>query len=286
MKTMLKKQIQACIRYFVYLLGLTRAGRYFETLIVKAAMERCVEVVQADMSFKFAAVNSLCAWRYATLSTKEPETLEWVDSMPADAVLWDIGANIGLYSVYAAKKRNCKVWAFEPSVFNLEVLARNVHLNKLTTNICIVPIALSNKLGANQMRMTSTEWGGALSTFGEPYGWDGQHLEQVFEYRTLGLRMADAVQIFGIPHPEYIKMDVDGIEHLILSGGADILSKTQGVLIEVNEAFQEQAAMCERLLTQAGLVLKEKRQSEMISTSNSGFQAAFNQIWTRPSAIE
>jgi FkbM family methyltransferase len=286
MKTMIKKQIQACIRYFVYLLGLTRAGRYFETLIVKAAMERCVEVVQADMSFKFAAVNALCAWRYATLSTKEPETLEWIDSMPSDAVLWDIGANIGLYSVYAAKKRNCKVWAFEPSVFNLEVFARNVHLNKLTSNICIVPIALSNKLGASQMRMTAMEWGGALSTFGESYGWDGERLEQVFEYRTLGLRMDDVVRVFGIPHPAYIKMDVDGIEHLILSGGADILSKTQGVLIEVNEAFQEQASMCQKLLTQAGLVLKEKRQSEMISTSMSGFQTAFNQIWMRPSAVE
>jgi FkbM family methyltransferase len=286
MKTMLKKQFQSCIRYFVYLLGLTRAGRYFETLIVKAAMDRCVDVVHADMSFKFAAVNALCTWRYATLSSKEPETLEWVDSMPTGAVLWDIGANIGLYSVYAAKKRNCKVWAFEPSVFNLEVLARNVHLNMLTSNICIVPIALSNKLGASQMRMTSMEWGGALSTFGESYGWDGERLEQVFEYKTLGLRMADAGQIFEIPQPDYIKMDVDGIEHLILSGGADILSKTQGVLIEVNEGFQEQATMCEKLLTQAGLVLKEKRQSEMVATSTSGFQNGFNQIWMRPSTVE
>jgi FkbM family methyltransferase len=283
---MLKKNIQSYFRYFVYLLGLTRVGRYFETLIVKAAMERCVEVVQAEMSFKFAAVNGLCTWRYATLFTKEPETLEWIDGMRSESVLWDIGANVGIYSVYAAKKHNCQVWAFEPSVFNLEVLARNVYLNQLTTNICIVPIALSNKLSASQMRMTSTEWGGALHTFSESYGWDGKHLEQVFEYKTLGLRMSDAVQIFCAPQPDYIKIDVDGIEHLILSGGSDILSKTQSVLIEVNEAFSEQASMCEKLLTQAGLVLKEKRQSEMVSTSTSGFQTTFNQIWMRPIAGE
>lgn len=73
------------------------------------------------MPFNFAAVNVLCAWRYETLSTKEPETLEWVVCVPADAVLWGIGGNIGLFTVYAAKKRNYKVWAFEPSVFNLEV---------------------------------------------------------------------------------------------------------------------------------------------------------------------
>ena len=37
-------------------------------------------------------------------------------------VFVDIGANIGLYSIYAAKCRNIKVFAFEPSVFNLEFL--------------------------------------------------------------------------------------------------------------------------------------------------------------------
>ena len=79
--------------------------------------------------------------------------------MPSESVLWDIGANVGLYSVYAAKKHNCKIWAFEPSVFNLELLARNIYLNELTNNICIVPIALSDKLGSSQMHMTSSEWG-------------------------------------------------------------------------------------------------------------------------------
>lgn len=136
------------------------------------------------------------------------------------------------------------------------------------------------------MHMSSTAWGGASSTHIESYLWAGKRLEQVFEYKTLDLRIADSIQTFEIPSPDYIKVNVDGIEHLILSSGADVLRKTQGVLIEVNEAFHEQASMCEKLLTLAGLVLKEKRQSEMIATSNSGFQNTFNQIWTRPSTVE
>jgi FkbM family methyltransferase len=49
--------------------------------------------------------------------------------MPRGSVLWDIGANVGLYSCYAVKARDCRVFAFEPSVFNLELLARNIFLN-------------------------------------------------------------------------------------------------------------------------------------------------------------
>ena len=282
MKKLIKKVIKTAIRSIVNFSSATRIGQHFETLIINSAMERCVEVSHDDISFKFAAPNALCKWRYETFSSKEPETLEWINAMPSESVLWDIGANVGLYSVYAAKKRNCKIWAFEPSVFNLELLARNIFLNNLTNNICIVPIALSDKLGSSQMNMTSTEWGGALSTFGESYGWDGEGFQQVFEFKTMGVRMIDAVQILSIPQPDYVKMDVDGIEHLILNGGTQVLKNVKGVLIEVNDAFQEQSSQCQLLLTKAGLVLKEKRQSEMVSAYTTGFQNTFNQIWVRP----
>jgi hypothetical protein len=132
------------------------------------------------------------------------------------------------------------------------------------------------------MRMTSTEWGGALSTFGETFGWDGEVIQQVFEFETIGLSMTDVVDKMAIPLPDYIKMDVDGIEHLILGGGEKVLNNINGILIEINDAFHQQASQSQSLLSSAGLVLKEKRQSEMVSASTSGFQNAFNQIWVRP----
>lgn len=61
---------------------------------------------------------------------------------------------------------------------------------------------------------------GGLSTFGQNYGWDGMTLRQVFEFQAVGLSMEDAVQRLGLPQLDYIKMDVDGIEHLILQGGS------------------------------------------------------------------
>lgn len=282
MKAQIKKAIKTAIRSLVNISSQTRIGQHFETLIVNSAMDRVVDISHEGMQLRFAAPNALCKWRYETFSSKEPETLEWINTLPDGAVLWDIGANVGLYSIYAAKKRNCKIWAFEPSVFNLELLARNIYLNGLTDRVCIVPIALSDKLGSSQMRMTSTEWGGALSTFGESFGWDGEAIRQVFEFKTMGLSMEDAVQKLSIPQPDFIKMDVDGIEHLILNGGTAVLNNVKGVLIEINDAFHEQASQCQLLLTKAGLVLKEKRHSEMVAASTLGFQNAYNQIWIRP----
>lgn len=282
MKVNIKQLIKTTILSLIHFGGRTRIGRYLFNQILSSAMEREQEVSHNGLKLRLSAPNPLCDWRAKTFSTKEPETLEWIDSIPESAVLWDVGANIGLYSVYAAKKRNCRVWAFEPSVFNLELLARNIFANRLTEQICIVPMALSDQLGSSQMRMTTTEWGGALSTFGQEFGWDGKAIRQVFEFQTIGLSMEDAVQKLAIPKPDYIKMDVDGLEHFILKGGSAVLRDIKGMLIEVNDDFHEQAEQCQKLLSEAGLILTEKGHSEMIANSTTGFQNSYNQIWARP----
>ena len=107
----------------------------------------------------FSVPNELNHFRATTFSTKEPETLEWIDGLPEGCVLWDIGANVGLYTVYAALRKKCHIVAFEPSVFNLELLSRNLYLNGLHQQVTLLPLALSDKMGSNLLHMTSTEWG-------------------------------------------------------------------------------------------------------------------------------
>ena len=288
MKKVIKQLARRLIGAFVIFTSKTAAGRFLHDQIVNTAVRRTLKVSHGSLELVLPVPNQLCYWRAMTFSAKEPETLQWIDSLPQGALLWDVGANVGLYSVYAAKHRNCRVWSFEPSVFNLELLARNAYLNSVSERVCLVPLALSNALGASRLHMTSTEWGGAFSTFGDDYGWDdktlgwdGKTLRQVFEFQTLGLSMEDAMQRLGLPQPDYIKMDVDGIEHLILQGGRSVLSRIKGIHIEVDENFREHAELCQRLLTEAGLVLLDKRHSDMIENSQSGFQSTLNQTWIR-----
>jgi hypothetical protein len=275
MKKKLKSAIKAIINSGIRLLILLPSGAYFFQQLLEIAMERIESVRHSDVTMRFTAPNILCRYRVSTFSYKEPETLEWINNIPLGSVMWDIGANIGLYSIYAAISRGARVLAFEPSVFNLELLARNILLNKLQHQIVILPLALSSQAGPSLFRMSTTNWGGALSTFGEKYGQDGKTLASLFEYQTCGMRMDDVCAQLGLDLPRHIKIDVDGIEHLILSGGAAVLKQAESLLVEINDDFPQQAEQSSQLLKQAGLMLHRK------CALNAGNQ--YNQWWVRKS---
>jgi FkbM family methyltransferase len=277
----MKVFIKNLLAYFVYGTGKTRVGGYLYEKIINNIMNNVVDIEHSGIKLRFAVPNSLNRFRVNTFSTKEPETLKWIDGFPDGAILWDIGANVGLYSIYAAKAKHCDVYAFEPSVFNLELLARNIHLNGLTEKICIVPLALSDQLARAKLNMTSTEWGGALSTFGQDFGWDGKKMDKVFVFQTLGLSLIGVKSLLNLPQPDYIKMDVDGIEHIILQGGREVLRKIKGILVEITDDFPEQSTESRMILQEAGLTMKEKLHSKMID--GGIFQNTYNQIWERAS---
>lgn len=279
MKEPIKQLVKSGINGVVKKAAKTAFGRYFLERVLNSAMSKTRPVQYQGVNLEFAVPNGLNHFRVDTFSTKEPEMLEWIDGIPRGSVVWDIGANVGLYSCYAAKARGCRVFSFEPSVFNLELLARNIFLNKLTEEVTIVPLPLSDTLAISALNMTTTEWGGALSTFGQAYSHDGQALHKVFAFQTIGISMVDAVELLKIQTPDYIKIDVDGIEHLILKGGAAVLRNAKSVIIEINEKFEKQFVDSARYLSEAGLVLKEKRHADMFRHT-----VCFNQIWHRPSA--
>ena len=104
-------------------------GRLVNEVIIDDVMNRVQEVEHRGLQMRFVVPNTLNRFRVETFSTKEPETLEWLDRLPEACTLWDVVSNVGLHSIYAAKKKIFLVIAFKPSVFNLELLARNLFLN-------------------------------------------------------------------------------------------------------------------------------------------------------------
>lgn len=273
---MLKKILKNTINLIFDYLRNTRIGNFIFRRVLEDAMQQISEVSHNGIELKFTVPGPLTKYRADSFSIKEPETLEWIESFEEDCNFWDIGANVGLYSCYAAKLKNSTVYAFEPSVFNLELLARNIYINNLVDNIIIFSLPLSNSLSCDKLNMTSTQWGGALSTFGQEYGQDGKNLDSIFQFKTFSIPMDILFKDFKLPRPDYIKMDVDGIEHLILDGGANILKHVKGVLIEIDDDFIEQSSQSMQLLKNAGLKLLEKKQSNALMGSSM-----YNQIWTR-----
>ena len=281
MNTTIRNALRKIANASVTLAGKTTLGRHLYGQIVNNAMNRTQTVTHGGLNLTFSVPNALSKFRADSFSTKEPETLEWIDGIREGSVLWDIGANVGIYTCYAAIARGCRVFAFEPSVFNLELLARNIFLNRLTEQVTIIPLPLSEGLAMSRLNMTSTAWGGALSTFGQTYGHDGEAIRKVFEIPTIGLSMVDVVRFLKIPQPDYIKMDVDGIEHLILKGGMPVLLAAKGVLIEINDAFAAQAEDATKYLLDAGFLLECKRHASYLDSDTGAARFTFNQIWVK-----
>ncbi len=84
-----------------------------------------------DTRFYLYTPNLICNFRHSTFSTKEPEMLEWIEEY-GGGVFFDIGANIGIYSLYYALTKEGSVYSFEPSVFNLRQLAKNISINEMS----------------------------------------------------------------------------------------------------------------------------------------------------------
>ena len=173
--------------------------------------------------------------------------------------------------------------AFEPSFLNLNTLGRNIYINKLQNKISIFQLPLghiSNKF--EKMLETSTYEGGALSSFGLQKDSQGKKINNINSYSILGTSLDDVVNKKILKIPDYIKIDVDGIEHLILLGFKKNLKnkKIKSILIEVNENYKEQFMNITKILKKSGFVLKQKEQSK-ISGINPDNKNTFNYIYYR-----
>ena len=279
MKKFLKIILRKFVKNIIFILNLNRVGFYIMEYLAKYIFDQKKNINYNNINLSFYCPNRLNKFRIETFSSKEPETLKWIESFDKKSTFWDIGANIGLYTCYAAKLKNCYVYAFEPSIFNLEILAKNIFLNKLSSSVSIVPIPLTEKIKETDFNMSSTDWGSSISTFGEEYQHDGKSLKKEFQYKTLGISMNDAIEILKIKQPDNIKIDVDGIEHLILKGGLNALKRTKSILIEVDENFKLQSQKIQEYLVSAGFVLAEKKHSTLIE--DSSYKSIFNQIWKK-----
>jgi len=205
---------------------------------------KTIQIGNKNIDFYIPSQNII--WRVKTLFSKEPETIDFINkfSNKKKIIFWDIGSNIGLYSIYAAViHKNIEVISFEPSITNLRTLGLNISRNKLTKKIKIITNPLSDKTNClSTMKETSSEEGSALNTFRENFDFQGKSFKSKLEYQLLGLSIDYLIKRKILEVPDYIKIDIDGLEHLVLRGAKTILSsnKIKKISIELNENFQSQ----------------------------------------------
>jgi FkbM family methyltransferase len=154
-----------------------------------------------------------------------------------DSVVYDIGANTGIYTLLAATRATGgHVYSFEPLPRNLEILRRHISLNKLL-NCTVIEAAVDSSSGTAQFAEGSTPEMGALSPGG------GLRVETV----TL-----DHLRDSGtLAAPDLIKMDVEGNELEALRGAMRVLRTSRPILYAATHSSSLEAD-CGEFLRELG----------------------------------
>ena len=199
-------------------------------------------------------------WRAETYATKEPDTLEWIDCFFTEGdVIYDIGANIGQYALYAAKrlKGNCRIFAFEPEALNYSKLNKNIVLNDLTESVTAYCLAIADKMELDVFYVQRFAPGAALHSWKKPETQGEKPFSPQNRQGMLAVSLDDLTGRFSLPVPNHIKIDVDGIEELIIDGAANTLAdpRLESVLVEVF-MHKDTAAHIEQAFRKSGFVLR------------------------------
>jgi FkbM family methyltransferase len=188
-------------------------------------------------------------WRVDSLLTKEPCTIDWIAGMGRGEVLVDVGANVGMYTVWAAKTRKVQVHAFEPEAQNYGLLNRNVVLNGLGGSVKAWCLALSDRAGFSELHLSEFRAGGSCHSLGEQVDFAHRPMQPAYSQGCVSARLDDLVRDGVVPAPHHIKIDVDGFEPKVIAGAAEVLrnSTTRSLLIEVNQNLADHLQMVAEL---------------------------------------
>ncbi len=169
----------------------------------------------------FVCSDPIEAWRARTILEKEPGTVAWIETFQPGEAFWDVGANIGVYSLLAAK-RGCVVVAFEPHLGSAAGLRANLAASGL--RVRVERIALSSVAVAQKFYVRSGRPGSSGSQVGMPRDESGREFQHEGSFELLTARIDD-IDRLGHGDPDHIKIDVDGQELKILYGARDTLAR-------------------------------------------------------------
>lgn len=210
--------------------------------LVAEGLEQSVTVTAGGRQLHFATPSARALHDPWNFHTNEPETVTWLDTLgPAD-VLWDIGANIGVYSVYAAKVRGASVVAFEPAAATFAALARSISLNGLDRQVDPYCLALADETRAGRLHLRGAGAGHSQHGLDAPASGMGA-FDAVAEQAIPVFTVDQISDLLALPKPTHIKLDVDGPELAVLAGAQRTLADTvKSVLVEIEETPQSGSA--------------------------------------------
>jgi FkbM family methyltransferase len=134
----------------------------------------------------------------------------------------DVGANIGCHTIsYANMNPECKVWAFEPQEKTFGILSRNVARNSLSDRVEIYKCGLGHKEALTTLNSLDKVWDANMQGHNKGGIGIGEGGE------TIKVRTLDSLNLPGL---DFMKIDVEGAEGLVLQGASETIKKYKPVI--------------------------------------------------------
>jgi FkbM family methyltransferase len=205
--------------------------------------------------------------RGLTLMKNEPGTIEWINTYIKESdIVYDIGANVGIYSLYIAKKTQARVYSFEPESLNYSILNKNIYHNGLQDRITAYNFAVNDKEELSILNLSNFIAGGSCHNFHEELNPNHEEFNPVFKQGAIGLSLDYLVENLFLEQPNHIKIDVDGNEYKVIAVMDAVLkNKTlKTIWIELNSSLKKDDELINKII-QYGFK-EEKNLTDIIDT--------------------
>ena len=231
--------------------------------------------------YLYHAPTEFTFWRVQTLFSKEPETIGWINSFDSKDIFLDIGANIGIYTVYAAVRHNLKAYAFEPESQNYALLNRNIEINKKSQNVRAYCVGLLDQFEFTELYLSHFGIGKSGHSIGESVNFKLEPSQPNYVQGSVSTSVDWLIQNQIIPVPTKIKIDIDGFERKVIEGAKKTLNniKLTSVLVEIYDQLDQHLEIID-IMKQNGFSY-DKHQVEQARIKDGWNKGMGNIIFTR-----
>jgi FkbM family methyltransferase len=156
------------------------------------------------------------------------ELLAFNDLISEDDIVFDLGSNIGVFSIFAAANNpRCNIYSFEPEPKTFEHLKQNIDLNSYSDRITPIQKVVGDTLGVEKLYISYSD-NQATHSLAQTTHHSGNTVE--VDITTVDV-MVDNHQF-----PDVIKIDVEGAEERVLNGMRNSLKNDIKILIDVHDS--------------------------------------------------
>ena len=231
----------------------TRSRARLQSDFTQRMIDSTLSVGTPKGTLSFVLLGKTSAGRAMTVLTKQPATIAWIDSFEPSSVFWDIGASVGVFSLYAALATDTRVVAFEPAAVNYYLLAANCETNKLQDRIDCLLVGVGRQRSIARLEVSQFRPARSFSFRGKR---DEPHESR---QAAVVLSIDELVEDYGAPCPNYIKIDAPGASEGIIVGAARTFRRpdVRQIHLEVRDTSKGAQRILE-MLKQCGFAAMSK----------------------------